>query len=72
MNELEQAALAIVATVVGFAVIVVRWAMGEKNKALAKAEMSEFKRMESEIKHEVDSKDINDLVDESNKRHGLR
>lgn len=70
MNWLEQLALLIVLGVVGVAAYVTNWALKLKKSAELKAGIEAQKRMEVELKHEINNKDIHDLVDESNKRHG--
>ena len=70
MGLVEQIAMSIVLAVVGLAIFIVKWALDLKKKAEYRAESEAAKRMEMEIRHEVESKPIDDLVDESNKRHG--
>jgi cell division protein FtsB len=70
MNWLEQLALLIVLGVVGVAAYVTNWALKLKKSAELKANIEAQKRMEVELKHEINNKNIHDLVDESNKRHG--
>ena len=70
MNWLEQLALLIVLGVVGVAAYVTNWALRLKKSAELKAEVEAQKRMEVELRNEINNKNIHDLVDESNKRHG--
>jgi len=66
---MEQIAIAIVFIVTSIAAIIVKWALGAKKDAEFRAENEKFKRMESEIKNEVNSKSLDNLIDDSNKRH---
>lgn len=70
MSLLEQMAVSIVITVVGLAVFMVKWALNLKNQAEMRATNEAAKRMELEIRRDVEGKSIDDLVAESNKRHG--
>ena len=70
MSLMEQLAVSIVFTVVGLATFLVKWANDLRKIAERKAEAEAMKRMEMEIRHDVEGKSIDDVVAESNKRHG--
>ena len=70
MGLVEQMALSIVLAVVGLAIFITKWALNLKKQAEMRATNEAAKRMELEIRHDVEGKSIDELVAESNKRHG--
>lgn len=70
METLEQAAMLMVFILLGTAGLITHWALKLKKVAEARAELEAGKRMEAELKNEIDKMDIDRLIDESNKRKG--
>lgn len=70
MSDLEQLAMVLVFSIVGGLAFVAKWALGQKKIAETRANIEAQKRIEAEIKNEVEKKAIDDLIADSNKRHG--
>ena len=70
MNPLEQAALAFVLLLTTSLGLLAKWALRQKTVAEERASEEAMKRMEMEVRHDVENKSIDQLVSESNKRHG--